>query len=75
MLCLWRNGALLWRNHKNVSIYKTHKSLDKFCKKCPSRIGERILLYIKDYQKGEVVTCNKGVLAIGTPLFSFKVMD
>lgn len=54
---------LLSRGNKIVPIevkssgYKTHKSLDEFCKKYPSRIGERILLYTKDYQKDEVVTC------------------
>ena len=31
------------------SGYKTHKSLDEFCAKYSSRIGERILLYTKDY--------------------------
>ena len=54
---------LLSRGNKIVPIevkssgYKTHKSLDEFCKKFPSRIGERILLYTKDYQKDGVVTC------------------
>ena len=42
---------------KKVFNYKTHKSLNEFCKKYPSRIGKRILLYTKDYQKDEVVTC------------------
>jgi hypothetical protein len=42
---------------KKSSNYKTYKSLDEFCKKYPSRIGERILLYTKDYQKDGVVTC------------------
>jgi len=32
------------------------KSLDQFCEKYPSRIGKRILLYTKNYQKDEVVT-------------------
>ena len=40
----------------NVSRDKTHKSLDEFCKKYSSRIGERILLYTKGYQKDEAVT-------------------
>ena len=54
---------LLSRGNKIVPIevkssgYKTHKSLDEFYKKYPSRIGERILLYTKDYQQDEVVTC------------------
>lgn len=33
------------------SGYKTHKSLDEFCKKFPERISNRYLLYTKDYQK------------------------
>ena len=48
---------LLSRGNKLVPIevkssgYKTHKSLDEFCEKYSSHIGERILLYTKDYQK------------------------
>ena len=54
---------LLSRGNKIVPIevkssgYKTHKSLDAFCEKYPERIGERILLYTKDYQKDEATTC------------------
>lgn len=33
------------------SGYKTHKSLDEFCKKFPECISNRYLLYTKDYQK------------------------
>jgi predicted AAA+ superfamily ATPase len=46
---------LLSRGNKIVPIevkssgYRTHKSLDVFCKKYSSRVGERILLYTKDY--------------------------
>lgn len=32
------------------------KSLYEFYKKCPSRIGERILLYTNDYQEDEAIT-------------------
>jgi len=39
------------------SGYKTHKSLDLFCEKFSSRIGEKILLYTKDYQKDGEVQC------------------
>lgn len=53
---------LLSRGNKLLPIevkssgYNTHKSLDEFCKKYSSRIGERLLLYTKDYQKdGETV--------------------
>ena len=54
---------LLSRGNKIVPIevkssgYRTHKSLDEFCKKFSSRIGERILLYTKDYAKDGQTTC------------------
>ena len=53
---------LLSRKNKIVPIevkssgYKTHKSLDVFCEKYSSRIGERVLLYTKDYQKDGATT-------------------
>lgn len=39
------------------SGYKTHKSLDVFCEKYSSRVGERILLYTKDYQQDGQTIC------------------
>ena len=54
---------LLSRGNKIVPIevkssgYKAHRSLDVFCDKYPSRIGERLLLYTKDYQKDGATTC------------------
>jgi predicted AAA+ superfamily ATPase len=54
---LLSKGSKLYPIEVKSSGYKTHKSLDEFCKKYPSRIGERILLYTKDYQKDGVVTC------------------
>ena len=54
---------LLSRGNKIVPIevkssgYKTHKSLDAFCEKFSSRIGDRILLYTKDYQKDGMTQC------------------
>ncbi len=54
---------LLSRGNKLVPIevkssgYKTHKSLDVFCDKYSSRIGERVLLYTKDYCKDGQTTC------------------
>ena len=33
------------------SSYKTHTSLDEFCKKFSSRVGERYLVYTKDLRK------------------------
>ena len=54
---------LISRGNKLVPIevkssgYKTHKSLDAFCDKFSSRIGDRILLYTKDYQKDGATIC------------------
>lgn len=54
---------LLSRGNKIMPIevkssgYKTHKSLDKFCEKFSSRVGERVLLYTKDYQKDGATDC------------------
>lgn len=54
---------LLSRGNKLVPIevksssYKTHKSLDAFCEKFTSRIGKRIMLYTKDYQKDGATSC------------------
>ena len=54
---------LLSRGNKLVPIevkssgYKTHKSLDVFCGKYSSRIGERILLYAKDYASDGETVC------------------
>ncbi len=54
---------LLSRGNKLVPIevkssgYKTHKSLDVFCEKFSQRIGERILLYTKDYCQDGQTTC------------------
>jgi len=39
------------------SGYKSHKSLDAFCEKFSSRIGNRLLLYTKDYQKDQQTEC------------------
>ena len=52
---------LISRGNKIVPIevkssgYKSHKSLDVFCSKYSSRIGDRILLYTKDYKKEDAV--------------------
>ncbi len=54
---------LLSKGNKIVPIevkssgYKTHKSLDAFCEKFSSRIGERLLIYSKDYAKDGMTTC------------------
>ncbi len=54
---------LLSRGNKLMPIevkssgYKTHKSLDVFCEKFSSRVGERILLYTKDYARDGQTVC------------------
>ena len=54
---------LLSRGNKLMPIevkssgYKTHKSLDVFCEKFSHRIGERILLYTKDYARDGQTVC------------------
>ena len=45
----------LWPIEVKSSGYKSHKSLDEFCKKFSSRIGDRILLYTKDYYKDGMI--------------------
>lgn len=39
------------------SGYRTHRSLDVFCEKYSSRIGNRFLLYTKDYFQDGQTTC------------------
>jgi predicted AAA+ superfamily ATPase len=48
---LLSRGAKLWPLEVKSSGYKTHKSLDEFCKKFSERISNRYLVYTKDYQK------------------------
>ena len=44
-------GNKIWPIEVKSSGYKTHASLDAFCKKYSSRIGKRFLLYTKDLRK------------------------
>lgn len=54
---------LLSRGHKLVPVevkssgYKTHKSLDMFCQKFSKRVGDRYLIYPKDYAKDGMTVC------------------
>ena len=48
---LLSRGAKLWPLEVKSSGYKTHKSLDEFCKKFSERISNRYLVYTKDYKK------------------------
>lgn len=49
------NGNKIVPIEVKSSGYKSHKSLDVFCRKYSSRIGDRILLYTKDYKKEDAV--------------------
>lgn len=49
------NGNKIVPIEVKSSGYKSHKSLDVFCSKYSSRIGDRILLYTKDYKKEETI--------------------
>ena len=49
-------GNKIWPIEVKSSGYKTHASLDEFCKKYSSRIGKRFLIYTKDLRKdGEIL--------------------
>ena len=54
---------LLSRGNKIIPIevkssgYLAHKSLDEFCKKYSSRVGDRILLYTKDFHRDGQTSC------------------
>lgn len=54
---------LLSRGSKLVPIevkssgYKSHKSIDMFCEKFSSRVGERYLFYTKDYARDGMTVC------------------
>ena len=49
-------GAKLWPLEVKSSGYKSHASLDAFCKKFSSRVSERFLVYTKDYRKDGATT-------------------
>ena len=49
-------GAKLWPLEVKSSGYKSHASLDAFCEKFSSRVGERFLVYTKDYRKDGATT-------------------
>jgi len=49
-------GSKLWPIEVKSSSYKTHKSLDEFCRKFTNRISNRYLVYTKDYSKDGEVT-------------------
>ena len=49
-------GSKLWPIEVKSSGYKSHKSLDEFCRKYSSRISNRYLIYTKDFRKDEEAT-------------------
>ena len=53
---LLSRGAKLWPLEVKSSGYKSHASLDAFCKKFSSRVSERFLVYTKDYRKDGATT-------------------
>jgi hypothetical protein len=53
---LLSRGAKLWPLEVKSSGYKSHASLDAFCQKFSARVGERFLVYTKDYRKDGATT-------------------
>ena len=51
-----RPEVKLWPLEVKSSGYKSHASLDAFCKKFSARVGERFLVYTKDYRKDGATT-------------------
>ncbi|MCR4827335.1 MAG: AAA family ATPase [Bacteroidales bacterium] len=48
---LLSRGSKIWPMEVKSSGYKTHASLDAFCEKYSSRVGERFLVYTKDLRR------------------------
>ena len=46
-------GSKIWPIEVKSSGYKTHKSLDEFCRKFSDRVSERYLIYTKDLHRDE----------------------
>ncbi len=53
---LLSRGSKIWPIEVKSSGYKTHASLDAFCQKFSERVGERCLVYTKDYRKDGATT-------------------
>lgn len=53
---LLSKGSKLYPIEVKSSGYSTHKSLDAFCEKYSSRVGERYLIYTKDFRKDGATT-------------------
>ena len=53
---LLSRGSKIWPIEIKSSGYKTHASLDAFCRKFSERISNRYLIYTKDFKKDETTT-------------------
>ena len=53
---LLSRGAKIWPLEVKSSGYRTHKSLDEFCRKFSDRVSNRYLVYTKDYGKDAETT-------------------
>lgn len=53
---LLSRGAKIWPLEVKSSGYKSHVSLDAFCEKYSDRVGERFLIYTKDYHRDGATT-------------------
>ena len=53
---LLSRGSKIWPIEVKSSGYKSHASLDAFCKKFSKRISNRYLVYTKDLKKDEATT-------------------
>lgn len=53
---LLSRGAKIWPLEVKSSGYKTHASLDAFCKKFSDRVSERYLIYTKDLRRDGATT-------------------
>jgi hypothetical protein len=61
---LLSRGAKIWPLEVKSSGYKSHASLDAFCKKFSDRVDERFLVYTKDLRKDGVTTLLPVVMAM-----------
>ena len=62
-------GTKVWPLEVKSSGYKNHLSLDAFCKKFSSRVGERFLVYTKDYRKDGATTIHGCPICTSPGLF------
>jgi len=53
---LLSRGTKIWPLEVKSSGYKSHVSLDLFCTKFSNRVGERFLVYTKDFRRDDITT-------------------